>query len=121
MSYDEAKVRWNKWWVLLWVTIVAVLFYSAFHLPIRQWSGLAVLLFGIPELIGLRRHKDSLPPLTYVARRYVPRFLVFPLMWGFGFAATAWWLGATPGQTIIVAAMAALLGWGNDHFDVTFD
>jgi hypothetical protein len=94
---------------------------SAFLLPFRRWSMLAAVLFGVPEAIGLMRHRDSLPPLTYVIQRYVPRWLAFPLLRGLLWAGAAWWMGLRPEVCLAVGVTGAADGWISNHFDVTYD
>jgi len=119
MSYDEASVRWSPAWVAMWILFSIALVSAAFLVPFWSWLTLAGLLFGIPEAIGLLKHKDSLPPLTFVVRRYIPRYIWFPLMYGAFGGIFAFWLGiAHPTRW---AAMWALLGWLTDHFTVTYD
>lgn len=121
MAYDEAHIRWNRWWLALWATTVAVIVPLAFLVPFRRWSLLAAALFGLPEAVGLLRHRDSLPPLTFVIRRYMPRWLTFTVMDGLLFAAGAWWLGFGATFSLKLGALGALMGWANNHFDVTYD
>ena len=118
MSYDEARVRWNPLWVFLWVCNVVALAVLAPVVPLRTWASLFAGLFLVPEMIGLVRHQDSLPPLTYVVRRYLPRWLPDLLT----FAAGAWlawlWRADVPAPQIAVAGM---VGWLTNHWDVTYD
>jgi hypothetical protein len=117
----EKRSRFDPWWVLLWVLVSTGLLCAIPLLTFRQWTFAAALGFGVPELVGIARRGDSLPPLTYVIRRYLPRWLVFPLVRGALWAATAYWLSASPTTLVGVGAAGALDGWLSNHFDVTFD
>jgi hypothetical protein len=80
------------------------------------WLASAVAPF-IHEAIGLARAGDSLPPLTFVIRRYVPRWVVDASVFGFGaFAAMTWW--SPPHRTAVIVAIPATVGWLINHFDV---
>lgn len=119
MSYRlERPRRWSRLWVALWAVDVGVLVPAAFLLPFRRWSALAALLFGVPEAVGLLRRGDPYPPLTFVVRRFVPRWACFTLLYGLWAAASAWWLGFPHPERL--GALFALLGWAQNHFDVTY-
>jgi hypothetical protein len=87
----------------------------------------AFFLFMIPEMIGLIRREDSLPPLTYTVRRYLPRWIPTAVTW----AVAAWmfyvWCipvdGMTQAQHPLLAAIAifGVAGWLTNHWDVTYD
>ena len=113
--------RFDRWWVALW-TANTVLLGGLILANVRPstWLASAVALFFIPEAIGLARAGDSLPPLTFVIRRYVPRWAVDAAVFGFGaFAAMTWW--SSPHRTAVIVAIAATVGWLINHFDVAFD
>ena len=113
--------HYSRWWIVLWAVNVAVLvaMLAAGAEP-AEWLSAAVVLFGVPEFIGLRVQRDKLPPLTQAIRHYVPRWVIFPVIGAScAWAVIAWW--SRPhhvGITILIAGIAA---WGHDHFDVTFD
>lgn len=115
MSYDEGNVRWSRPFVLMWAVNCLALAVMAFFLDLPHWLGTFGLLFFVPEMIGLLRHKDSLPPLTFVVRRYLPQWLPTALTFGFGaMLATLWhsplfWIGD-----------AAMCGWLTEHWAVTY-
>lgn len=110
---------WAKPWVAMWAVFTAALLGAAFFLPFAYWAGATVVLFGVPEFIGVRHRGDRFPPLTYVVRRYVPRWVVDTVVWGFAGAAGGSWFGfAHPWR---VGALFALVGWLTNHFDVTYD
>lgn len=115
MSYDEADVKWSGWWTLLWGINVLALLVLAFHMDVEHWIATFMALFMLPELVGLRRHRDSLPPLTYVTRRYLPRWL--PDLLTFAGGALLAVLYPTPWFWILDAG---LVGWLTNHWDVTY-
>jgi len=113
--------RFNRWWVALWavntVALAALLIASV--TPLVYMSA-ALGLFFIPEGIGLLRRGDSLPPLTHAIRRYVPRWMVNPVIGaGSAWAIIGWW--ERPHHVIITLVVCALVGWLFNHFDVTYD
>lgn len=103
----------------MWVVLTAILLVSAFFLPFPYWAAAVLVLFGVPEAIGVRRRGDRLPPLTYVVRRYAPRWIVVPVVWAFAGAAGGSWFGFVHPWRL--AALFALVGWLTNHFDVTYD
>lgn len=115
MSYDEADVRWSGVWVALWAFNVLALAVLAPFLPMFHWLAAFGVLFLLPELVGLRRHRDALPPLTYVTRRYVPRWVPTAL----SCAAGAWLCLLWPAPLFIIGA-AGMVGWLINHWDVTY-
>lgn len=116
MSYDEANVRWNGVFVWLWILNTSALLGLAFVLRLEHWLAAFLLLFFVPEMAGLRRHKDSLPPLTFVVRRYLPPWVPTGLTFAFGallavlFRNPLFWIGD-----------AAMCGWLVEHWDVTYE
>jgi hypothetical protein len=88
-----------------------------------RFVSLAVPLFLLPEAIGLLRKGDSLPPLTYVIRRYIPRWCVYPIVWSFGAWGAISWSSLKPQayRNLVWLALAFVVGWLNEHFDVTYD
>lgn len=117
MSYDEAAVRWSRSFVLVWVVnVVALAVYAATVPPLGHLVAAIGLLFMAPELIGLWRHKDGLPPLTYVTRRYLPRWAPTMLTFALGV-----WLATLYRDPVFWVADAAWAGWMTNHWDVTYD
>ncbi len=115
------KTKFSRWWVALWavnmVVLVGLLLSGA---RVSTFAAAAGPLFLLPEAIGLRRRRDQLPPLTYVIRRYVPRWLVDSTVFAGGaFAAMAWW--PDPHRTVVMVTVAFIVGWLLNHFDTTFD
>ncbi len=116
----ERTNHWNPAWVVLWVVVVIVLL-GMLVLDVSFWLWLpcAVVLFGVPEALGMLRPHDAFPPLTQVIRQYVPRWLAFTVIYGFvGLAAGNWF---DVDNRWGVAAIAGVLGWLTTHFDLTFD
>jgi hypothetical protein len=115
MSYDEADVKWSGIFLTLWIANVVALLGLAFVLDLGHWVAAFLALFFVPEMVGLRRHRDSLPPLTYVVRRYLPQWMPTGLTWGFGallavlFHNPLFWIGD-----------ATMCGWLTEHWNVTY-
>lgn len=118
-DFKREMVTYNPWWVAMWVAVSAYLLVSLFLLPFEVWSLHALLGFGVPELVGISVKRDPFPPLTYVVRRYVPRWLTFTLVYGFFGAAGANWFGFR--HPVRMGLLFALLGWASNHFTVTYD
>jgi hypothetical protein len=109
--------RWSKAWLALWGVVVPLLLVAAFTITVPQFVAAVVVLFLVPELIGLKRG-DSLPPLTQTIRHFLPGWLAFPLIYGLlgAFGAKAlgyerWWA---------VGVLFGLLGWLTEHFTFTY-
>jgi hypothetical protein len=113
------NTRWARWWIYPWALVAMALVGLVFVLSFRWWVVAATAGFGTMETLGLVRRDDAYPPLTHVIRDYVPRWLAFPVIYGFTGAAGAEWLGF--GRVIELGALFALLGWFTTHFDVAFD
>lgn len=111
--------RYSRAWVALWVASCAALLALVPALGVWHWLTVALVLFGVPEVIGLLRRDDAFPPLTFVLRRYVPRWLTHTAVSGAWGAVSAYWLGFP--RPWAVGALLALYGWLGDHFDVTYD
>jgi hypothetical protein len=116
--------RFNLWWVGLWAAnVVALAALLAVGVSTVAWASAFLVLFMLPELVGLRVRGDSLPPLTYVMRRYVPRWVPDAVTWGVaGWMFVAWVLAGVAEHPVIVAAMIlGTAGWLTNHWDVTYD
>lgn len=119
MSYDEADVQWNILFVCAFAVVAILLLFLLPFMPFKTWSAFAAVGFGTFEAIGVRRHRDRLPPLTYIARRYLPRWLTFVIIGaGVGVAGGYWFGFAHP---LALGALFGLHGWLLNHFDVTYD
>jgi hypothetical protein len=110
--------HWNKRWLLMWLINSLVLIASAFFLDVVPWTGMAAVLFFLPEAVSLIKKDDGLPPLTHAIRHFLPNYLAFPLIYGALGGAGAKWLGFE--RPAGIAALMALLGWLTDHFGVTY-
>lgn len=121
MSYDEKHARWSPLWVALWVANTSVLTWLVPRLTMRLWLAWAVVLFLVPEFIGLARHHDALPPLTYVVRRYVPRWVPTSVTFGAAAWFAATWVPHAEHPGLVAVGIAAVAGWMTNHWDVTYD
>jgi len=110
----------SKAWVVLWTAVALVLLSSVFAIPFGVWSMATLVSFGSMETIGLLKKKDKYPPLTYVMRRYLPRWLVFTTLYAYIGGVGAYWF-TTSVRPWKFAALFGLLGWLTTHFDVTYD
>jgi len=117
--FDENPDEWAQWWIVMWAIISATLIALAFIMPFEAWAVCMALGFGVPEGIALLRKQDAYPPLTYVTRQYLPRWLTFTLLYGLIGTIGAFWFGFKhPGR---IGALFGLLGWITTHFDVTYN
>lgn len=116
---DEDPTRWARWWIALWAIVAGVLLVSAFLVPFRVWSLATAAGFGSMESVGLLRRRDPYPPLTYVLRRFVPRWLTFTAIYAYAGAVGGYWFGWPHPWRL--AALLGLLGWLTTHFDVTYE
>jgi hypothetical protein len=112
-------IHWALWFVILWVFVVISVLVLMLFLPFRMWSIVATLAFGTMEVVGLVREQDAFPPLTWVIRRYLPRWLAFAAIYAAVGGAGAYWFRVSRAER--VAALFALLGWLTAHFDQTYD
>lgn len=118
---ETLGARFNRLWIAMWAFNTLALLALMIHgVHPGDWFASAVLLFFVPEGIGLIHRGDSLPPLTYAIRRYVPRWMVDMCVYAWG-AFAAWTWHASTHAEFIVIACAAVVGWLTNHFDVTFD
>lgn len=121
MAYDEADVAFSPAWVVLWVWNVAALaVYAALHFPPRDFAASLLVGFLLPEMVGLRRHRDALPPLTYVVRRYVPRWVPTAVTFGVGAWMAFAFLPVVEHPAVVGSAIAGLVGWLDNHWAVTY-
>lgn len=118
--------RFNQYWVALWA-INCVILVSMLYAGVSPmaWFTAFVVLFLLPEMIGLRRRGDSLPPLTYTIRRYVPRWVPSAVTWGVAaWMAWVWCLGpeaSAEHPLLVFIAIIGTAGWLTNHWDVTYD
>lgn len=117
--YRERPGAWSRSWVAMWAILTAGLVVGAFVLPFRTWALAVALGFGIPEVLGVWTKGDRYPPLTFVARHYLPRWLTFTLIYGLVGAVGATWFGFP--HPWRMGGLFALLGWFTTHFDVSYD
>jgi hypothetical protein len=119
VSYDEGQTVWSRAWVLLFAAVSALLLLAIPFLTFKQWSIAAALGFGLLESVGLLRHRDRLPPLTFIVRRYVPEWLTFVIAGFFvGVAGGYWFDFAHPFR---LGGLLALYSWVVEHFVVTYE
>lgn len=116
---------WKGSWVVMWAVTTPILLVMAFVFPVTWgfwwlWVGAAVLLFGLPEWIGVRDPHDDRPPLTHTIRHFLPNWLAFPLIYGLLGAIGGRWLAIGYPRFWGVGAIFAPLGWLTDHFTVTY-
>lgn len=115
----QDTVRWAPWFVVLWGVVAVTALVLMFFLPFKIWSIAAAVGFGTMEGVGLVREKDAFPPLTFLIRRYLPRWLAFAAIYALVGGAGAYWFRISRAER--VAGMFALLGWLTAHFDLTYD
>lgn len=119
MGYrSEVPESWSRLWLVMWVAIVAALLGAAFSLPFEHWALAATVGFGLPEGFALLKRADAYPPLTYVTRHFLPKWLAFTLIYGLVGTVGTFWFGAQ--HPLRMGALAALLGWLTAHFDTVY-
>lgn len=119
MAYDEQDTEWNVLFVCAFAFLAALSLFLLPFVSFKTWTIAAGGLFAVFEAIGLRRHHDRLPPLTFITRRYVPRWLTFVVIGaGVGVAGGYWFGFAHP---LALGALLGLHGWLMNHFTVTYD
>jgi hypothetical protein len=112
----KAAAYYSRWWVRLWLLdVIALAAYAPFA-PLGHWLAAFAVLFLLPEMIGLRVRGDALPPLTYVTRRYLPRWAPTALTFAAGV-----WLAILWQVSAFWVADAGFVGWLTNHWDVTYD
>jgi len=116
----DLKNPWNPYWVIMWGVISAVLLSVVWFIPFKAWTVLAVLLFGIPEWIGIRR-QDAYPPLTHVIVRYVPRPITHIALGALVGLICGFWAGLPAIFFVGIGAALALDHWLTDHFDTSYE
>lgn len=116
---QEIPTIWSRLWIAMWVACIATLFVLVPFVTPTWWMFAATFLFGLPEAIGLVAHRDPYPPLTYVIRHYFPRWVTHTVIFAAWGGIAAFWLGFP--HPLRMAALFGLLGWLQDHFDVTYD
>lgn len=124
------KWIWRKWWIAMWAVAFTALVVSAFIVDFKTWAGAAAVGFGVPEGFAIwdgarrfpnkrERYKAPYPPLTYVTRFYLPRWLTYTLTGGLTGAIGASWFGMP--QPWAVGGVFALFSWLIEHWEVTYD
>lgn len=124
----DLGTQFNKWWVVMWAISCAALLAMLYEgVTPEQWATSALILFLLPELLGLVHRGDSLPPLTYTVRRYVPRWVPVAITWGIAAWMFYVWCIPVDGMTmaahplIVAIAIFGVAGWLTNHWDVTYD
>jgi hypothetical protein len=103
----------------MWAVCSATLLTAAFLVPFWPvWLAMAIVLFGVPEAIGVARNADAYPPLTHVIRHFLPNWIAFPLIYFFFGSIAAEWLEFP--RPFHLGALFGLLGWLTDHFADTY-
>lgn len=119
MSYDEGEVRWSRPFVVVFALVAIASLCALPFVSAGLWLAVAGGAFALLEAIGLRRHGDALPPLTFISRRYLPRWATVTIVGFFVGLAGGVWLGFA--HPWAIAALLALYSWAESHFDVTYD
>jgi hypothetical protein len=117
--YEDVRL-WKRWWVALWTTNTLALMSLIWMLPVEHWMIATTVSFGLMEAIGLLKKKDAYPPLTFVMRRYLPRWLTQTAVWAYWGAAVGVLL-ELPFEAWKLAVLTGLLGWSQDHFDIVYE
>jgi len=112
----------RQWYVAMWVVNVLLLLGAfAYGVTPTQWFTGFVVLFLIPELIGLRSDTDALPPLTHVVRLWSPRWLTYTATGALGgWMAVAWWPQAVH-PLVVEVAIAGMVFWLVEHWREAYD
>lgn len=102
----------------MWPFLAGVSIISAFFLSPLEWSFVAAVCFGIPEIIAISKHHDRYPPLTYVTAYYLPRWFTMTTIGFLVGAIGGIWFGFS--RPYSLGALLGLLTWSISHFDVTY-
>lgn len=109
---------WSPWFIALWVVAVGSSAIAFWLVSTREWAALTGVEFMVLETVGLLKSGDGKPPLTFVMRRYVPRWLAFPLLY---FLIGSQVIAAVEaGEPFVASALVGFLGWVTSHFDITY-
>jgi hypothetical protein len=126
----SAEWVWSKPWVAAWTVNVISWCVSAFILDPRTWAYHAAGGFFSMELFALwdgwrrypvkaERYQAPYPPLTYVTRYYLPRWLAYSLTGGLvGAIGVTVTVGLPP--AIAAASVGGLAAWLVEHWEVTY-
>lgn len=117
--------HFNRYWVGLWAFNVVALAALAQVLRPGAWAAAFTALFLLPEMVGLRQRGDEYPPLTYVVRRYVPRWVPDFVTFAIGAWVGGLWLGIggqsrTEHPMVVLVTVASFVGWLTNHWSVTY-
>lgn len=115
------RAKFNPYWVALWAVNTLALAVLAPRLTPGAWVAAFSVLFLLPEMIGLVHRGDSLPPLTYAVRRYLPRWMPDMVT----FAAGAWvawlWIPIAVHPLVCAVSVAGFVGWLTNHWSRTYE
>jgi hypothetical protein len=118
MSGYWREETWSPWFVTLWIIAILSSTIAFWVWSTRAWAALTGVEFMTLEIIGLLKSGDGKPPLTYIMRRYVPRWLAFPLLY---FLIGSQIITAVlAGEVLIASSLVGFLGWTTSHFDITY-
>lgn len=109
-------------YIVLWTVCIGILagLFIAGVAPVT-WATAFVVLFLLPELVGLSSSTDTLPPLTHVVRLWVPRWVTYTLTFGLGaWMIGAWWERAVH-PLIMAVLVAGMVGWLVEHWRAAYD
>ena len=104
---------WSKAYLGLWVLwmLAAVGFALLGEKPQREWWWALAAAFAILEAVGGIARSDDKPMLTEVFGRYIPGFVLFPVL-----ALAMWKLSRWVPMPIVITAGA----WQLQHFTWTY-
>jgi hypothetical protein len=112
----------RPWYVALWVlSVLALLGLFAYGATPTQWSTAFVVLFLVPELVGLRTESDALPPLTHVVRLWSPRWLTYAATGALGAWMAVAWFEVAVHPLIVEVIISGMVFWLVEHWREAYD
>lgn len=116
------QAEWKPWWIWFWYLATAGwVGYGLYSADFTRGGAAFLLLFGVPETIGVWRGGDAYPPLTHVIRNQFPSWVAFPAILAVVGGVGARWANLDWRATFFVALILGAAGWLIEHFLAVYD